>query len=56
MGKVIVVLLCTLFVCGIVARYMPSSGMAAFDNEHGITYMMLIGVCTFAGSWKLLGK
>lgn len=56
MGKVIVALLATLFICGVVAHFVPNASLAAFDNRHGITYMMLIGVCSFVGSWKLMGK
>lgn len=56
MGKVFVVLCCTIFVCGVVARFFVDSSAAAFGNHHGITYLMLVGAVTFFGSWKLVGK
>jgi hypothetical protein len=56
MGKVFVVLLCTLFVCGVCAAYIPASQGVIANNAHGITWMMLIGVCSFVGSWRLVSK
>lgn len=56
MGKVIVVLLATLFICGAVVHYFPATMGLAFGNSHGVSWLLCIGVCTFIGSWKMMGK
>lgn len=54
MGKILVVLCCALFVCGIVGHFVPGTQSVIAGNAHGITWMMVIGVCTFVGSWKMV--
>jgi hypothetical protein len=56
MGKVFVVLCCTLFVCGCVYHFVPGATVPIATWSHGVTWMMLIGCVSFIGSWKLTGK
>jgi hypothetical protein len=56
MAKVVIVLLATLFVCGLIAIYVPLSHEAAFGNSHGISWLACLGCVSFFGFWKMLGK
>jgi hypothetical protein len=56
MGKVFVIALATLFVCGVVVHFAPGTQAAAFGNSHGISYLLGIGALTFVMSWRLVSK
>lgn len=56
MAKIIVVLLATLFLCGVMVHYVPYTQTAAFGNSHEISWLLCIGCVVFVGSWRALGK
>lgn len=55
-GKLIVVLLAALFICGIIAVKLPGVQSVALGNQWGVSWIAILFVGCMVGGFKLVSK
>lgn len=56
MGKFIVILLASVFVCGVITMKFPGTREAMFGNHWGFSWLALMFLGCILGGYKLTGK